>query len=156
MGRGEYVVDLPGENVPGHFGLAVQDYAHSTAPNRRFPDLLIQRLVRAALAGSPPPYSNDELTSLAQHCTAQEEEAKKVERQVLKSAGAILLGPRIGEMFDAMVTGVTDQGTWVRIRQPAVEGKLVKGPAGAKVGNRLRVRLVSTDVDRGHIDFAAV
>jgi exoribonuclease-2 len=156
MGRGEYVVDLPGQNVPGHFGLAVQDYAHSTAPNRRFPDLLIQRLVRAALAGSPPPYSNDELSSLAQHCTAQEEEAKKVERQVLKSAGAILLGPRIGEIFDSMVTGVTDQGTWVRIRRPAVEGKLVKGPAGAKVGNRLRVRLVSTDVDRGHIDFAAV
>ena len=113
MGRGEYVVEFPGGDVAGHFGLAVKDYAHSTAPNRRFPDLIIQRLVKAALAGSKSPYSNDELTSLALHCTEQEDAAKKVERQLVKSAGAILLAPRIGEKFDASVTGVTDGGTWI-------------------------------------------
>ena len=155
MGRGEYVVELPGGDVPGHFGLAVREYAHSTAPNRRFPDLLIQRLVRAALAGSAPPYGAHDLVALARHCTEQEDEAKKVERQVIKSAGAMLLEARIGERFDATVTGVTDRGTWVRIYRPPIEGMLVKGPEGARVGDRLRVRLVHTDVDRGHIDFAA-
>jgi exoribonuclease-2 len=153
MGRGEYVVELPGGDVAGHFGLAVKDYAHSTAPNRRFPDLLIQRLLKAALAGSKPPYSNDELAALAQHCTEQEEAAKKVERQLVKSAGAILLAPRIGQTFDATVTGVTDGGTWVRIFHPPVEGKLDKGFEGRNVGDRLRVQLVHTDVERGYIDF---
>jgi exoribonuclease-2 len=155
MGRGEYVVELPGGDVPGHFGLAVRDYAHSTAPNRRFPDLIIQRLVRAALAGSAPPYGNDELAALAQHCTDQEGEAKKVERQVIKSAAAILLESRVGEVFDATVTGVTGRGTWVRIYRPPVEGMLVKGPGSLKVGDRLRARLVHTDIELGHIDFAS-
>lgn len=153
LGRGEYVVEFPGGTVAGHFGLAVTDYAHSTAPNRRFPDLLIQRLVKAAAAGSKPPYSNDELTALAQHCTEQEEAAKKVERQVVKSAGAMLLSHRIGETFDATVTGASDKGTWVRITKPAVEGKLVDGYEKRKVGERLRVKLTATDVDRGYIDF---
>jgi VacB/RNase II family 3'-5' exoribonuclease len=155
MGRGEYVVEEPGGDAPGHFGLAVREYAHSTAPNRRFPDLMIQRLLRAALTGSRPPYSGAELAALAAHCTEQENEAKKVERQVIKSAAAILLGPRVGEVFDATVTGVTDTGTWVRLRRPPVEGMLVGGARAAKVGGRLRVRLVHTDVERGHIDFAA-
>ena len=154
LGRGEYVVEFPGGTVAGHFGLAVSDYAHSTAPNRRFPDLLIQRLLKAALAGAKSPYGNDELSALAQHCTEQEEAAKKVERQVVKSAGAILLAPRIGETFDATVTGSSETDTWVRIFKPPVEGKLVKGFAGLKVGDRVRVKLTYTDVERGYIDFA--
>ena len=154
LGRGEYVIEFPGGTVPGHFGLAVLDYAHSTAPNRRFPDLMIQRLLKAALAGARPPYPNDELTALAQHCTEQEDAAKKVERQVVKSAGAMLLATRIGEKFDSTVTGASDKGTWVRIFHPPVEGKLVKGFEGRKVGDRFRVQLVFTDVERGYIDFA--
>jgi exoribonuclease-2 len=156
LGRGEYVVELPGGSVAGHFGLAVTDYAHSTAPNRRFPDLLIQRLVKAAAAGSKPPYGNDELAALAQHCTEQEDAAKKVERQVVKSAGAMLLCNRIGDTFDAMVTGASDKGTWVRLFKPAVEGKLVTGFERRKVGERIRVKLAATDVDRGYIDFAGL
>jgi VacB/RNase II family 3'-5' exoribonuclease len=155
LGRGEYVVEFPGGSVAGHFGLAVVDYAHSTAPNRRFPDLLIQRLVKAAAAGAKPPYSNDELTALAQHCTEQEEAAKKVERQLVKSAGAMLLCNRIGDTFDAMVTGASEKGTWVRLRKPAIEGKLVAGFENRKVGDRIRVKLAATDVDRGYIDFTA-
>jgi exoribonuclease-2 len=156
MGAGEYVVEFPGGTSPGHFGLAVRDYAHSTAPNRRFPDLITQRLVKAALAGKPVPYSNDELTALALHCTEQEDAAKKVERQVVKSAGALLLAGRIGETFDAMVTGASDKGTYVRLAHPPVEGKLVDGFGGRKVGDRLRVQLVYTDVERGYIDLRAV
>ena len=155
MGAGEYVVEFPGGTSPGHFGLAVKDYAHSTAPNRRFPDIITQRLVKAALAGKPVPYSNDELTALASHCTEQEDAAKKVERQVVKSAGALLLASRIGEKFDAMVTGANDRGTFVRLNHPPVEGKLVDGFGGRKVGERLRVQLVYTNVDRGYIDLKA-
>jgi VacB/RNase II family 3'-5' exoribonuclease len=155
LGRGEYVIEFPGGTVAGHFGLAVSDYAHSTAPNRRFPDLLIQRLLRAAMAGSAPPYKNDELTALAQHCTDQEDAAKKVERQLVKSAGAMLLSPRIGDKFDATVTGASDKGTWVRIFHPPVEGKLVDGFKGRQVGDPIRVQLKFTDVERGYIDFAA-
>jgi exoribonuclease-2 len=156
LGRGEYVIEFPGGTTPGHFGLAVKDYAHSTAPNRRFPDLLIQRLLKAALAGSPPPYGNDELVGLARHCSEQEEAAKKVERQLVKSAAAMLLSSRIGETFDAMVTGVTDTGTWVRLFHPPVEGKLDNPHKDAKVGYRGRVKLVMVDVERGYIDFAPV
>lgn len=153
LGRGEYVVEFPGSAAPGHFGLAVRDYAHSTAPNRRFPDLLIQRLLKAAMGGSAPPYSNDDLSALAQHCTEQEDAAKKVERQLAKSAAAMLLAPRIGEKFDATVTGASEKGTWVRIFHPPVEGKLEKGFEGRKVGDRLRVQLAYTDVERGYVDF---
>jgi VacB/RNase II family 3'-5' exoribonuclease len=156
MGAGEYVLELPGGAVTGHFGLAVRDYAHSTAPNRRFPDVITQRLVKAALAGRTPPYASDELAALALHCTEQEDAAKKVERQVGKSAAAMLLAPRIGRQFDAIVTGASDKGTWVRLSSPPVEGKLESGYAGLQVGDRLRVQLVHTDVERGFIDFRAV
>jgi exoribonuclease-2 len=156
MGSGEYVVDRQGLSPPGHFSLAVKDYAHTTAPNRRFPDLLTQRLLKAALAETPPPYSGDQLEFLAAHCTLQENAAKKVERSVAKSAAAMLLRTRIGGLFDAIVTGVADKGTWVRIFDPPVEGRLVDGFAGLRVGDRIRARLVLADVDRGFIDFAAL
>jgi exoribonuclease-2 len=131
----------------------VQDYTHSTAPNRRFPDLLTQRLIKAALSGSPVPYTNDELQELALHCTAQEDNAAKVERQVRKSAAALLLATRLGEHFDAIVTGAADKGTWVRITHPAAEGKLVNGFKGLDVGDRVKVKLLHIDVERGFIDF---
>ena len=156
LGAGEYVVELPGAAVAGHFGLAVKDYAHSTAPNRRYPDLITQRLLKAALAGRPLPYANDELEALARHCTEAEDAAKKVERQVAKSAAAILLEARIGEQFDAVVTGASAKGTWVRLLQPPVEGRLDSGFEGVDVGRRLRVQLVRTDVERGFIDFKRV
>ena len=153
LGSGEYVMEKPGQVAEGHFGLATKDYTHSTAPNRRFPDLITQRLVKAAIEGSPEPYPDDELRELARHCTEQEDDATKIERQVRKSAAAALLAPRVGEKFEAIVTGASDKGTWVRIFDPAVEGKLVRGAKGADVGDRLRVRLLDTDVDRGYIDF---
>ncbi len=154
MGRGEYVVKFPGQTTPGHFGLAVPAYTHSTAPNRRFPDLIAQRLLKAALAGCLTPYANAELQELAQHCTEAEDRANKVERQVGKSAAALLLEPRIGERFDGLVTGASTKGTWVRILRPPVEGKLVRGAEGLDVGDRVRVHLIRTDVEQGHIDFA--
>jgi len=154
MGAGEYVLEAPGGTSVGHFGLAVRDYAHSTAPNRRFPDLITQRLLKAAIAHRPPPYSNDELVGLAMHCTEQEDAAKKVERQVGKSAAAMVLRSRVGEQFDGIITGASDKGTWVRVLRPPVEGKLEGG--GRRVGERLRVELVHTDVERGFIDFRAV
>jgi exoribonuclease-2 len=156
LGSGEYVVELPGQQTEGHFGLAVKDYTHSTAPNRRFPDLATARLLKAAIAGRPAPYGNDELTALARHCTEQEDNATKVERQVRKSAAALLLASRIGERFDGIVTGASDKGTWVRIFKPPVEGKLVRGFKGLDVGDRLRAELVHTDVERGFIDFVRV
>jgi exoribonuclease-2 len=156
LGPGEYVVQIPGSSVAGHFGLAVKDYAHSTAPNRRFPDLIAHRLLKAAMAGSTRPYENDELATLAQHCTQQEDAAKKVERQVTKSAAAILLETRVGQRFDAIVTGASVKGTWVRLFDPPVEGKLVSGFEGMDVGHRLHVQLVHTDVERGFIDFKRV
>jgi len=156
LGAGEYVLELPGAAVAGHFGLAVKDYSHSTAPNRRFPDVITQRLLKAALAAQPPPYANDELAALAKHCTEQEDAAKKVERQVEKSAAAMLLSASVGQQFDTIVTGASDKGTWVRIAQPPVDGKLDSGPAGLQVGDRLRVQLVHTDVERGFIDFVGI
>lgn len=153
LGAGEYVLKRPGEPAEGHFGLAVDDYTHATAPNRRFPDLLSQRLVKAVLAGRAAPYDDATLRTLAQHCTEQEGNAAKVERQVRKSAAAMLLTPRIGEQFDAMVTGVNEGGTWVRIAHPLAEGKLVKGFQGLDVGDALRVQLAHTDIERGFIDF---
>jgi VacB/RNase II family 3'-5' exoribonuclease len=154
LGSGEYVIELPGDETAGHFGLAVKDYTHSTAPNRRYPDLITQRLVKAAMSGRSLHYENDELETLAKHCTEEEDAAKKVERQVAKSAAAILLESRIGEQFDAIVTGASDKGTWVRLLHPPVEGRLVSGFEGLDVGHKLRVQLVRTDVDRGFIDLA--
>ena len=156
LGAGEYTLELPGQQSEGHFGLAVRDYTHSTAPNRRFPDLIAQRLLKAALDGSASPYSNEELTALARHCTEQENNAEKVERQVRKSAAALLLAPRLGARFEGIVTGASDKGTWVRISGPAAEGRVVRGYRGLDVGERVRVELVHTDVSRGFIDFAVV
>ncbi|MEO6221688.1 MAG: RNB domain-containing ribonuclease [Vicinamibacterales bacterium] len=155
LGPGEYVVDRPGEDPPGHFGLAVKDYAHSTAPNRRYPDLLTQRLIKAALAGKPSPYSIAALERLAIHCTLQEDAANKVERQVDKSAAALVMAPRIGQAFEAIVTGASPKGTFVRVFAPPVEGMLAHGViAGVDVGDRLRVKLDRVDVERGFIDFS--
>jgi len=156
LGRGEYALEVPGQPSEGHFGLAVKDYAHSTAPNRRFPDLIAQRLLKAALGLQPPAYTIDELTTLARHCTDQEDNATKVERQVAKSAAALLLASRIGARFDAIVTGASDKGTWARISGPTTEGRVVRGFEGLDVGDRVRVQLVHTNVARGFIDFAAV
>ena len=156
LGSGEYVAELPEGNVPGHFGLAVKDYGHSTAPNRRYPDLLTQRLLKAALDGQPLPYTKDQLNVLATHCTQAEDAAKKVERQVQKSAGALLLQSRIGEQFDAIVTGASDKGTWVRLLTMPIEGKLVQGFQGIDVGQQLRVQLIDTNVQQGFIDFKAI
>ena len=153
LGSGEYMAELPGDTAPGHFGLAVRDYAHSTAPNRRYPDLITQRLLKAALKGDAWPYSKAELDALAKHCTEEEDAADKVERQVDKSAAALLLESRINEQFDAVVTGASIKGTWVRLLPMPVEGKLVHGFDGLDVGNRVRVQLISVDVERGFIDF---
>jgi exoribonuclease-2 len=155
LGSGEYVLEVPGQPTEGHFALAVKDYTHSTAPNRRFPDLITQRLLKAALAGQPSPYADDELATLARHCTDQEDSAAKVERrQVGKSVAALLLASRIGAQFDGIVTGASDKGTWVRISGPIAEGRVIRGFAGLHVGDRVRVQLVHTDVARGFIDFA--
>jgi len=156
MGPGEYIVELPTDTAIGHFGLAVRDYSHSTAPNRRFPDLITQRMLKSAMSGEPQPYTNDELETLAAHCTEEEDAAKKVERQVEKSAAAMLLESRVGEQFDSIVTGASVKGTWVRLVHPPVEGRLINGFEGMEVGHRVRVELVHTDVDRGYIDFKKV
>jgi len=157
MGAGEYVTDLPGDTAPpGHFGLAVRDYTHSTAPNRRYPDLITQRLLKAAMAQHPIPYEKDDLEALGKHCTEEEDAANKVERQVRKSAAAMLLQSRIGERFDAIVTGAAPKGTWVRLLHPPIEGKLVDGFEGVDVGHRIHVQLIHTDVERGFIDFKRV
>ena len=153
MGAGEYVIETPGATPVGHFGLATRDYTHSTAPNRRFPDLITERLIKAVLADAPPPYSSAELGALAAHCTQQEDNAKKVERQVRKSEAASMLESHIGQRFDAIVTGSAGKGTWVRIFSPPAEGKLVGAAMTVKVGQKLRVRLTSTSVERGFIDF---
>lgn len=156
MGAGEYVADFPDSRSDGHFGLAVKDYGHSTAPNRRYPDIITQRLLKAAINGHPLPYKSDELSALAKHCTQKEDDAKKVERRVKKSAAALLLEHRIGDQFDGIVTGAADKGTWVRLLNPPIEGRLARGFEGADVGDRLRVELISTDVERGFIDFKRV
>jgi ribonuclease R len=156
LGSGEYIAELPEEAAPGHFGLAVKDYGHSTAPNRRYPDLLTQRLLKAALEGKSTPYRKDELDILAAHCTEAEDAATKVERQVEKSAAALLLESRIGEQFDSIVTGASEKGTWVRLLDIPVEGKLVQGFQGVDVGDRLHVQLIDTNVERGYIYFKKV
>jgi exoribonuclease-2 len=156
LGAGEYIAELPGDTAPGHFGLAVKDYAHSTAPNRRYPDLITQRLLKAAIEARAWPYSKDELEALAKHCTEEEDAANKVERQVSKSAAALLLESRIGEQFDAIVTGASSKGTWVRLLTLPVEGKLVHGFEGMDVGDQMRVQLTSINVERGFIDFKKV
>ena len=162
LGSGEYAAapateaDAAAATGLGHFGLAVNDYAHSTAPNRRFPDLVTQRLLKAAIAGEAPPYSAGQLTEIARHCTLQEDNARKVERQVLKAAGAWLLQGRIGEVFDALVTGAAAKGTYVRISRPLLEGRVVRGFDGLDVGDTARVRLLAVDAEKSFIDFERV
>ena len=155
MGPGEYVLVKPNEVSPGHFGLAVQDYTHSTAPNRRFPDMVSQRILKAFLAHGPQPYSEDQLNSIAIHCTLMEDGARKVEREIQKRIAAVVLRPRIGQSFPAIVTGVNNYGTFVRTLNPHVDGKLVQGGKGLDVGDRVTVKLIATDPQRGFIDFAA-
>ena len=154
IGPGEYVLERSGDPVQGHFGLAVQDYTHSTAPNRRFPDIVTQRLIKAMLSHQPAPYSDDELAAIASNCTAKGDAARKVEREMSKRLAAVAMSHRIGQVFDALVTGATLKGTFVRVLQPRVEGLLAQGQQGLDVGDRLRVKLIRTDVQRGYIDFA--
>jgi exoribonuclease-2 len=154
MGPGEYVLVKPNEVSPGHFGLAVQDYTHSTAPNRRFPDVVTQRLLKAFLAHGPQPYSEGDLNAIAARCTLMEDNARKVEREMQKRIAAVVLHPRIGQSFPAIVTGVNNYGTFVRTLDPHVDGKVVSGGKGLDVGDKVTVKLVSTDPERGFIDFA--
>ena len=156
LGPGEYALDRPGKDAGGHFGLAAHDYSHATAPNRRYADLVTQRLVKAALADRPAPYADDELDELARHCTEREDAARKVERTMRKIAAALFLGARVGEEFDAIVTGESKKGTFVRLLHPPAEGRVVRGAEHMDVGDRVRVRLVATDAERGWIDFAGV
>jgi exoribonuclease II len=153
LGSGEYIAQPPEDTARNHFGLAVNDYAHSTAPNRRFPDLVTQRLLKAAVAGDAPPYALEALGDIARHCTMQEDNANRVERQVLKAAAAFLLHGRIGEVFDAVVTGTPAKGTFARIEHPMVEGRVVRGHEGLDVGDAVRLRLVAVDATQGFIDF---
>jgi exoribonuclease-2 len=155
MGPGEYVLVKPNEPSPGHFGLAVQDYTHSTAPNRRFPDIVTQRIMKAHLANTPQPYSEDDLNAIAIRCTMMEDAARKVERDMQKRIAAVVLHPRIGQSFPAIVTGVNKYGTFVRTLDPHVDGMLVQGGKGLDVGDKLTVKLISTDPQRGFIDFSA-
>jgi exoribonuclease-2 len=154
MGPGEYVLQRPGDASTGHFGLAVPDYTHSTAPNRRFADLITQRLIRATLEKSPSPYTDEELSAIASICTEKENAARKVEREMSKRISAVVMSDRVGETFDAIVTGVNVHGTFVRVLQPHLEGLLQRGQQGLDVGDRIRVTLIKTDVERGYIDFA--
>jgi VacB/RNase II family 3'-5' exoribonuclease len=154
MGPGQYVLERPGDPSQGHFGLAVQDYTHSTAPNRRFADLVTQRLVKARLAGHANPYADGELESIATNCTQREDAARKVEREMTKRMAAVAMAGRVGQTFDAIVTGASSKGTFVRILNPRVEGMLVQGQQGLDVGDNLKVKLLRTDVQRGYIDFA--
>ena len=156
MGSGEYVVEEPGAAPIGHFGLALRDYTHSTAPNRRFPDLITSRLLKAVLAGSPPPYSAAELGALAAHCSQQEDAAQKVERKLRKCEAALLLESHVGQRYDAIVTGRNENNTWIRTLAPPVEGRLSGDAPALDIGQRVQVRLVATDVERGFIDFEFV
>lgn len=153
LGRGEYVLQMPGTSSLGHFGLSVRDYSHSTAPNRRFPDIITQRLIKSALRKEEAPYTHGQLSFLAKHCTEQENAAEKVERHVRKSAAASLMSSRIGDYFNAIVTGASEKGTWARILQPPIEGKIVHGENGLDVGDRVRLKLIGVDIERGFINF---
>lgn len=155
IGSGEYVVEHPGEDTGGHFGLAVRDYAHSTAPNRRFTDIVVQRLVKAVIAKQPPPYSAEELESIAEHCNEQERAARKVERKMRKVVAATVMQRHIGENFDAIVTGITPSGTFARILRPPVDGRIEQGEQGLNIGQKVNVKLLSADPRSGFIDFAA-
>lgn len=153
IGRGEYLPSYPGKSAPGHFDLALQDYAHTTAPNRRYPDLIMQRLLKDFLLQSSSSYTDTELNEIARRCTEKENDASKVERHLRKSATALFLKDRIGTVFPALVTGASEKGTWVRLKEPPIEGKLIKGFKGLDVGDHIQVELVDVDVAKGFIDF---
>ena len=153
LGRGEYIIALPGRETPGHFALAVEGYTHSTAPNRRYPDVITQRLLLAAFAQGHSPYTDGELTELAEHCSQKETDANKAERSVHKSVAAVAMASRVGEKFEGIITGAADKGTWVRLMNPPVEGRLGGSVKGLVIGDRVNVKLVSTDPWRGYIDF---
>lgn len=154
LGPGEYVLQRAADPDQGHFGLAVDDYMHSTAPNRRYPDLVTQRLLKAAASSKPSPYADDELTAIAAHCTEREDAARKVERTMRKVVAAAMLSNRVGDRFVAIVTGASSKGTYVRLRRPPAEGRVIEGERGLDVGDHVHVRLVSTNPERGFIDFA--
>jgi exoribonuclease-2 len=156
LGPGEYALDRPGLDPGGHFGLAAEDYSHATAPNRRYADLVTQRLVKAVLAGGAQPYTDDALAEIAAHCTEREDAARAVERTVRKVAAALLLSTRVGETFDAIITGAARKGTFVRLLDPPAEGRVVRGDAGMDVGEQVRVRLLSVDPEKGYVDFEGV
>jgi exoribonuclease-2 len=156
MGPGEYVASRPGDTGQGHFGLAAQDYTHSTAPNRRFADLVTERLLKALAAKAPPPYKDAELDAIAQNCTLKEDAARKVERAMTKRLAAAALRPRVGQSFNAVVTGVTPKGVFVRVFDPPVEGRVMRGETGLDVGDRVHVKLLNTDPQRGFIDFGRI
>lgn len=156
IGSGLYIVERPGEDAGGHFGLAVSDYAHSTAPNRRYADIVVQRLVKALVAGKPSPYTPDELDSIAERINTQEKAARKVERKMRKIVAAAVMKKRVGERFDAIVTGISDAGTYARILQPPVDGRIVRGEQGLNVGQKVDVKLLSANTSNGFIDFSAV
>jgi exoribonuclease-2 len=155
IGSGEYVVKRPGEDSGGHFGLAVRDYAHSTAPNRRYPDLIVQRLVKAVIAGEPPPYSAEELEAIAEHCNDRERAARKVERKMRKIVAATVMRKHVGQSYQAIVTGKTSKGTFARILRPPVDGRIVRGENGVDVGDEIGVKLLAANPQNGFIDFAA-
>ena len=156
LGPGQYILQRATDSDTGHFGLAVEDYMHSTAPNRRYPDLVTQRLLKACARDAPAPYTDDELAHIAAHCTERENAARKVERTMRKVVAATFLSSRIGEVFDAIVTGAADKGTFVRLIHPAAEGRVVRGERGLDVGDEVRVKLVDTEPERGFIDFVRV
>jgi exoribonuclease-2 len=156
MGPGQYVLQRAADPDTGHFGLAVDDYAHSTAPNRRYPDLITQRLLKACTAGDAPAYTDAELEAIALHCTERENAARKVERTMRKIAAADMLSTHIGETFDGIVTGVTDKGVFARLLKPPAEGRIVRGERDLDVGDSVHVKLVDTEPSRGFIDFVRV
>jgi exoribonuclease-2 len=156
LGPGEYKLQRPGDNDGGHFSLAAHDYTHSTAPNRRFADIVTQRILKALCAAAPAPYSDDELNSIAAHCTEREDAARKVERTMQKRIAAVAMANKVGQTFLAMTTGVSPKGTYVRVLNPPMEGRLMQGIEGVDVGDTLEVRLTHTDPARGFIDFAKI
>jgi len=153
LGPGEYIVETPGREQEGHFGLAVHDYTHSTAPNRRYADLVTQRLLKALMAAGSAPYSETELSQIATHCTEREDAARKVERLMRKVAAASLLSGRLGELFEGVITGASAKGTWVRLLKLPAEGRIVRGAQGCDVGDKVQVRLCSVDIAKGFVDF---
>ncbi len=156
LGSGEYVVEFPDQDPIGHFGLAVKNYTHSSAPNRRFPDLITQRLIKGILSNASSPYTIDELEKLAKQCTEKEDLAEKVERKMRKSAACVLLASKINQEFEALVTGSSISGTWVRILSPPADGKLIQGYEHIDIGDKIRVKLVHVSIEKGFIDFIKI